>query len=62
MEFDPAATPTKSTIISYFEEGPKPTIKAEIDQDAIQLIDYKELIAKVVIAEAKVGLRPNFYI
>ena len=49
-------------MIRYFEEGLKPSIKAEIDQDDFQLIDYKELVAKAVRAEAKAGLRPSSYV
>ena len=49
------------TMIRYFEEGLKPSIKAEIDQDDFQLIDYEKLIAKAVRAEAKTGLRPSSY-
>ena len=62
MEFDPAATPTKSTMVRYFEEDLKPSIKAEIDQDNPQLVDYKELVAKAIMAKAKSGLQPSFYI
>ena len=49
-------------MIKYFEEGLKPSIKAEIDQDASHLDDYEELVAKVVRVEAKAGLQPSFYI
>ena len=49
-------------MVRYFKKGLKPSIKAEIDQDASYLDDYKELIAKVVRAEAKAGLRPSSYI
>ena len=56
MEFDPVAAPTESTIVKYFEEGLKSSIKAEMDQDAIHLDDYEELVAKAVRAEAKAGL------
>ena len=62
MEFDPAAAFTKSTIVRYFEEDLKPSIKAKIDQDATHLNDYEELIAKAVRAEAKAGLRPSSYV
>ena len=62
MEFDLAAVFTKSTIVRYFEEGLKPSIKAEIDQDVIHLDNYEELVAKAVRAEAKAGLRPSFYV
>ena len=49
-------------MVRYFEEGLKPSMKAEIDQDGSQLIYYKGLVAKVVRAKAKAGLRPNFYV
>ena len=62
IEFDPAAASTESTMVRYFEEGLKPFIKAEMDQDAIHLDDYKELVAKAMRAEAKAGLRPSSYV
>ena len=62
IEFDPLAAPTESTMVRYFEEGLKPSIKAEMDQDASHLDDYEELIAKAVRAEAKAGLRPSSYV
>ena len=62
MEFDPAATPTESIMVRYFEKDLKPSIKAEMDQDATHLDDYEELVAKAVRAEAKAGLRPSFYV
>ena len=62
IEFDLATAPTESTMVRYFEEGLKPSIKAEIDQDATHLDDYEELVAKAVKAEAKVGLRPSSYV
>ena len=49
-------------MVRYFEEGLKPSIKAEMDQDASHLDDYKELVAKAVRAKAKAGLRPSSYI
>ena len=43
-------------MVGYFEEGLKLSIKAEIDQDATNLNDYEELVAKTIKAEAKMGL------
>ena len=60
--FDPVATPTESTIVRYFEEGLKPFIIAEMNQDVFQLDDYEELVAKAMRAKAKAGLRPSFYV
>ena len=62
LEYDPFAVPTEVTIVRYFEEGLKPSIKAEMDQDNSQLVDYEELVAKVVRAKAKAGLRPSSYV
>ena len=33
-----------------------------MDQNVIQLADYKELVAKAIRAKAKTGLWPDFYI
>ena len=62
LEFDSVAAPTEVTMIRYFEKGLKPSIKAEMDQDDSQLINYEELVAKAVRAEAKAGLRLSSYV
>ena len=49
-------------MVRYFEEGLKPSIKAKMDQNNTQLVDYKELVAKAVKTKAKAGLRPSFYV
>ena len=49
-------------MVRYFEEDLKPSSKAEMDQDASHLDDYKELVAKAVRVETKTGLRPRSYI
>ena len=49
-------------MVRYFEKGPKPSIKTEIDQDTTHLDDYEELVAKAIRTEAKAGLQPSFYI
>ena len=48
-------------MVRYFEKSLKPSIKAEMDQDDFQLIDYEELVAKAERAKTKAGLRPSFY-
>ena len=62
IKFDPIAAFIESTIVRYFEEGLKPSIKAEIDQDASYLDNYEELVAKVIRVEAKAGLQPSSYV
>ena len=61
IEFDSAATLTESTMVRNVEKGLKPFIKAEIDQDAPHLDNYKELIAKAVRVEAQTDLLPSSY-
>ena len=52
----------ESSIVKYFEEGLKPFIKAEMNQNASYLDNYEELVAKAVRVKVKAGLRPSFYI
>ena len=49
-------------MVRYFEKGLKPSIKAEMDQNASYLDNYEELVAKTVRAKAKAGLQASFYI
>ena len=49
-------------MVRYFDEGLKPSIKAEMDQDISHLVDYEELKVKRVRAKAKAGLQPNSYL
>ena len=62
LGYDLVAAPTEVTMVSYFEKDLKPSIKAEIDQDDSQLINYEELVAKAIRAEAKAGLRSSSYV
>ena len=62
LKYDPVVVPTEITMVKYFKEGLKPSIKAEMDQDDSSLINYEELVAKAVRAEAKAGLRPSSYV
>ena len=62
IEFDPLTAPTESTMVRYFEEGLKPFIIAEMDQDASHLDDYEELVAEAVRSKAMAGLQPSSYI
>ena len=40
MEFDLAATPMESTMVRYFEDDLKLSIKAKINQDTTHLDNY----------------------
>lgn len=49
------------TIIQYFWEVLKPSIKAKINQCRRELDSFEELVKKAVKAEAKVALQPKLY-
>ena len=61
MKFDPAATFIELTMVRYFEESLKPSIKAKINQNVIHLDNYEELIAKAIRDKVKTGLRRSFF-
>ena len=61
IEFNPVAASTESTIVRYFEEGLKPSIKAEKNQDSSHLDDYEGLVVKAIRVKAKADLRPSSY-
>ena len=62
MEFNLTAISTKFIIVRYFEKSLKPSIKAEMDQNATQLVNNKKLVAKAVKAKTKAGLQLCSYI
>ena len=62
MKFELTAISTESILVRYFEKDLKPSIKAEIDQDNSQELDYEKQVAKAVISKAKAGLQTSFYI
>ena len=58
-EFNPIRTPDELTMICYFREGLKPSIKVEMEQQDRESIDFKEMVQRVVNAKAKTGLRSS---
>ena len=46
-------------MICYFQEGLKPSIKVEIEQQDRESMDFEEMVQKTVNAEAKAGLRSS---
>ena len=58
-EFDPIQTPNELTMICYFREGLKPSIKVEIEQQDRETIDFEEIVQRAVNAEAKAGLKSS---
>ena len=56
-EFD--RTPDELTMICYFREGLKASIKVDIEQQDWEAIDFEEMVQKTVNAEAKAGIRSS---
>ena len=49
-------------MIRYFWEGLKPSIKVEMEQQDRALTSFKEMLQRVVNAEAKAGLRSSIIV
>ena len=58
-EFDPIRTPDKLTMICYFREGLKLSIKVEMEQQDRKSMDFEEMVQRTVNAEDKAGLRSS---
>ena len=57
VKFDSIETPDKLTMIRYFWEDFKPSIKVEIEQQDQATTNFKEIISKAVNRETKEGLK-----
>ena len=56
-EFDSVAAPNKDTMIRYFREGLRPSIRAQLDVRDRELDSWDEVVDKTVDAEAKASLQ-----
>ena len=61
IEFDSEWAPEEGTMIWYFREGLRPSIRVEMEQRGRELDSFEELVEKAVDAEAKAALRPRSY-
>ncbi len=61
-EFDPTGAPNKTTLIHYFEEGLRPSIRAQLDHWRQDLDAWKEVVEKAGDTQAKANLQPPFYV
>lgn len=62
VEFDADGAPEESTLICFFREGLKPSIKAQMEQRGRESDSWEELVEKAVVAEAKASLQPPSFI
>ncbi len=61
-EFDPNGTPNETTLIHYFQERIRPSIRAQLDHRRRDLDSWEEIVEKVGDVEAKANLQPPFYV
>ena len=61
IEFDSEWAPEEGTMIWYFREGLRPSVRVEMEQRGRELDSFEELVEKAVDAEAKAALRPRSY-
>ncbi len=61
-EFDPTGAPNETTLIRYFREGLRPSIRAQLDHRGRDLDGWEEVVEKAGDVEAKANLQPPFYI
>ncbi len=61
-EFDPSNAPNETTLIHYFREGLRPSIRAQLDDRGRDLDGFEEVVEKVDDVEAKANLQPPFYV
>ena len=61
IEFDSECAPEEGTMIRYFREGLRPSVRVEMEQRGRELDSFEELVEKAVDAEAKAALRPRSY-
>ena len=59
QEFDPAATRNKETMIQYFREGLRPSVRAQLDTRGRNQDYWEEAMEKAINAEAKALLQSS---
>ena len=59
LEYDPIGAPGEPTMLRYFREGLRPSIRVELEHRDLELESFEQLIKKVVEAEGKASLRPR---
>ena len=61
IEFDSEWAPEEGTMIRYFREGLRPSIRVKMEQRGRELNSFEELVEKTVETKAKAALRPRSY-
>ncbi len=61
-EFDPSGATNETTLIRYFREGFRLSIRAQLDYRGQDLDGWEEVVEKVGDVEAKANLQPPFYV
>ena len=59
IEYDLAGAPGEPTMLRYFREGLRPSIRVELEHRDLELESFEQLVKKVVEAKSKASLRPR---
>ena len=59
IEFGTIEAPNEPTMICYFQQGLKPYIKVEMEQQDWASTSFEKIVQRAVNAEAKAGLRSS---
>ena len=57
LAYDPVGAPTEPTMLRYFQEGLRPSILAELQNEDHELENFLQIVKKAVAAKAKANLR-----
>ena len=60
LEYDQVRALSKSTMLKYFQKGPKPSILAELEHQNLELKNFNQIVKITVDAKAKSALQPRF--
>ncbi len=61
-EFDPSGASNETTLLRYFQEGLRPSIRAQLDHWRRDLDTWEEMVEKAGDIEAKANLQLPFYV
>ena len=57
LAYNPVGAPAKPTMLKYFQEGLRPSILAELQNEDHELENFLQIVKKAVATKAKANLR-----
>ena len=59
LQYNLVGTPTKSTMLRYFQESLKSSILAELKYQDLELESFNKMVKKAVDTKVKLAIRPH---